>query len=276
MPVLRTNGISLAYDEYGAGEPVVMVTGTGAPGRVWRAHQVPALTAAGYRVITFDNRGIAPDGHAGRYFTLDDMAADLAGLIAHVSPEPCRVVGFSLGSVIVQELLVARPELVRQAVLMATIGRADTLIRAMAAAELDLCDGGTVLPPRYAAYVQALQYLSGETLGDEERLRGWLDVFEMSAAADFAGLRGQLRLQVIPDRRPAYRSIRCPCLVIAFEDDRIVRPRLVREVAECIPGSTYTELAGCGHYGYLEKPEPVNSAIIEFFAGRKPNRAGEN
>ncbi|WP_425541218.1 alpha/beta fold hydrolase [Streptomyces rimosus] len=269
MPVLRTNGMRLAYQEYGSGEPVVMVTGTGAPGRVWRAHQVPALTAAGYRVITFDHRGVAPNGHPERPFTLDDMAADLAGLIAHVSPGPCRVVGFSLGSIVVQELLVARPGLVGQAVLMATIGRADTLVGVMASAEIALCDSGAVLPPRYAAYVQALQYLSGETLADEERLRGWLDIFEMTAATDLTGVRGQLGLQVIRDRRPAYRAIRCPCLVIGFGDDRIVRPQLVREVAECIPGAAYTELAGCGHYGYLEKPELVNSAIVEFFAGRR-------
>ncbi|MGW7555962.1 alpha/beta fold hydrolase, partial [Streptomyces rimosus] len=130
----------LAYQEYGSGEPVVMVTGTGAPGRVWRAHQVPALTAAGYRVITFDHRGVVPNGHPERPFTLDDMAADLAGLIAHVSPGPCRVVGFSLGSIVVQELLVARPGLVGQAVLMATIGRADTLVGVMASAEIALCD----------------------------------------------------------------------------------------------------------------------------------------
>ncbi|MFH8346364.1 alpha/beta fold hydrolase [Streptomyces sp. NPDC018045] len=266
MPMVSTNGISLRYEEYGAGEPVVMVTGTGAPGRVWRAHQVPALTAAGYRVITFDHRGIPPDGRAGQPFTLDDMVADLAGLIAHVSSGPCHVVGFSLGSVVVQELLVARPELVRRAVLMAAIGRADTLIRAMAAAEIDLCDSGAALPPRYAAYVQALQYLSGETLGDPERLRGWLDVFEMTATVGSAGMRGQLGLQVIDDRRSAYREIRCPCLVVGFADDRVARPHLAEEVAGCIPGGRYTEIAGCGHFGYLEKPGPVNSAIIGFLA----------
>ncbi|MEV5595451.1 alpha/beta hydrolase [Streptomyces sp. NPDC052496] len=265
MPVVRNDGISLAYDEYGAGEPVVMVTGTGAPGRVWRAHQVPALTAAGYRVITFDHRGIPPNGGAGRPFTLDDMAADLAALITHVSPGSCHVVGFSLGSVVVQELLLARPELVRRAVLLAAVGRADPLIRAMVAAETDLYDSGAALPPRYAAYVQALQYLSGETLGDPERLRGWLDVFEMTAAASpVPGMRGQLELQVIEDRRPAYRSISCPCLVIGFADDRIVRPYLAEEVAACIPGCRYTEIPGCGHFGYLEKPGPVNSAIIGF------------
>jgi pimeloyl-ACP methyl ester carboxylesterase len=163
MPIARINGINLSYDEYGAGEPVVLVMGTGAPGRMWRTHQVPALKSAGYRVITFNNRGIPPTDVSPEGFTLDDMAADVAGLIEHLGAAPCRVVGFSLGRIIVQELLVARPELVRQAVLMASSGRADTLIAAMTAAELDLCDSGVKLPPRYAAYMQAVQSLSPET-----------------------------------------------------------------------------------------------------------------
>nr|ADK54814.1 a/b hydrolase fold [uncultured soil bacterium] len=266
MPVARINGINLSYDDHGTGEPVVMVTGTGAPGRVWRTYQVPALKAAGYRVITLDNRGIPPTDSRPGGFTLDDMAADVAGLIEYLGAGPCRVVGFSLGAIIVQELLIARPELVRQAVLMATSGRADALIAAMAAAEIELSDSGIKLPPRYAAYVQALQNLSPRTLNDEEQLGDWLGIFEMSMT-DLSTARGQLGLQTLPNRLPKYRDISCPCLVIGFGDDRVVSPHLSREVAEHIPTSAYTEIPGCGHYGYLERPEAVNSAITGFFAG---------
>ncbi|MFF4010940.1 alpha/beta fold hydrolase [Streptomyces sp. NPDC001717] len=265
MPVTRIDGINLSYDEHGSGEPVVMVTGTGAPGRVWRSHQVPALKRAGYRAITVDNRGIAPSDPCPDGFSLADMVADVIGLIEHLGTTPCRVVGFSLGAIVVQELLVARPELVRQAVLMATTGRADTLLRAMSAADIELADSGIRLPPRYAAYVQAMQNLSPETLGDEERLQDWLGVFELSGV-DTSAVRGQLGLEMIPDRLREYRNIRVPCLVIGFGDDLVVRPALAREVAAAIPTATYTEIPGCGHYGYLEKPDAVNSAIVDFFA----------
>jgi pimeloyl-ACP methyl ester carboxylesterase len=268
MTVARINGINLSFDDYaargGGGEPVVMVTGTGAVGRTWRTYQVPALNAAGYRVITLDNRGIAPSDPCPEGFTLDDMAADVAGLIEHLGIGPCRVVGFSLGAIIVQELLLARPGLVRQAVLMATAGRSDALISAMTDADLAICDSGIKLPPRYAAYVQAVQNLSPETLNDDAGLRDWLDVFEMSLV-DLSQVRGQIGLQVIPNRLPHYRRVACPCLVIGFGDDLIVRPHLAREVAESIPDGRYTEISGCGHYGYLEKPTAVNSAIIDFF-----------
>ncbi|KPI05688.1 hypothetical protein OK074_4403 [Actinobacteria bacterium OK074] len=267
MPVARTDGIRLHYDSYGTGAPVVMVTGTGAPGRVWRTHQVPALTAAGHRVITLDNRGIPPSDPCPEDFTLADMAADVARLVEHLDEGPCRVVGYSLGAMAVQELLLARPDLVERAVLIATSGRADALTAAMTAADMELGDSGGKLPPRYAAYVQALQNLSPRTLNDEELLADWLGVFEMSAV-DPVAARGQLGLALIPDRRPAYRNIGRPCLVIGFQDDLVVRPHLSREVADSIPGAVYREIPGCGHYGYLERPAEVNSAITEFLAGR--------
>ncbi|MGP4087256.1 alpha/beta fold hydrolase [Streptomyces sp. KR55] len=266
MPVARINGINLSYDAYGSGPPVVMVTGTGAPGRVWRTHQVPALTAAGHRVITLDNRGVPPTDPCPHGFTLDDMVADVAGLIEHLGDGPCRIVGYSLGGIVVQELLLARPDLVTQAVLMASSGRTDELLAAMTAGDVELADSGTKIPPRYAAYLHALQNLSPRTLNDDDRLRDWLGVFELSMI-DLSAVRAQLGLDLIPNRLPQYRAIGRPCLVVGFQDDLVVRPHLSREVAEAIPGARYTEIPGCGHYGYLERPDAVNAAITEFFAG---------
>ncbi|MFD7551830.1 alpha/beta fold hydrolase [Streptomyces sp. NPDC059578] len=269
MPRARINGIDLGFDVHGAGEPVVLVAGTGSPGRIWRTHQVPALKAAGHQVITLDNRGLAPDEPGHRDFTLDDMVADVAGLIEHLGAGPCRVLGHSLGGIVVQELLVARPELVRQAVLVASSGRTDEVIRAMAAADLALADSGITLPPAYAAFVAALQNLSPQTLNDPEQVRDWLGVFEMTSV-DLSSVRGQLAVDQIPDRLSAYRSIRRPCLVVAFQDDLVIRPHLSREVADAVPGALYRELPGCGHYGYLEQPDALNSVVIDFFAGRLP------
>ena len=92
MPVARLNGVWLRYEVAGAGDLVVMVMGTGSPGRVWQLHQVPALVRAGYRVATFDSRGVTagsqgdPRGgpEAGiEGLTIDDMVGDVAALVEH-------------------------------------------------------------------------------------------------------------------------------------------------------------------------------------------------
>jgi pimeloyl-ACP methyl ester carboxylesterase len=266
MPSTVINGVNLSFDEYGSGEPVVLITGSGAKGRMWTPHQVPALTAAGYRVITVDNRGMPPSDGCPEGFTIDDMAADTAGLIEVLGIGPCRIVGFSLGGMMVQELLLAYPDLITQAVLMATRGRTDALRAAMSAADSELLASGVVLPPQYAAVVHATQFLSPRTHHDERRVRDWLDIFEMSLSSPSAN-RTQRGLELVDDRLEEYRKIKSKCLVMGFQDDLIAPPYLCREVAEYIPDCRYEEVAGCGHYGYLEEPDAVNSLIINFFHG---------
>ncbi len=264
MPIKMINGINTSYEDYGTGEPVLLLTGTGASGRVWNTHQVPALTKSGFRVITVDSRGVPPTDLCKNGFTIGDLIDDTASLIEYLKISPCRIVGLSLGAIIVQELLLERPELVRQAVLMATRGRTDALSAAMSSAELELFDTGIKLPPRFDAAIRVMQGFSRHTLSDDEVVRDWLDVFEMSSVGPLLS-RSHLVLDMIPDRLESYRNIRVDCLIMAFEDDLITQPHLGREVADHIPGSTFQEIAGCGHFGYIERPDVVNSALIGFF-----------
>ncbi|GAA0264147.1 alpha/beta fold hydrolase [Saccharothrix mutabilis subsp. mutabilis] len=267
MAVASLNGLTISYDVRGSGDPVVLVMGTGATGKVWHLHQVPALVGAGYRAVTFDNRGITPSPPG---FTIDDLVADTAALIEHLDLGPCRLVGTSMGAQVVTELALARPDLVSQAVLMATRGRPDAMRAAMGAAERELRDKDIALPPRYEAVNRALRNLSPATLNDDEAVRQWLDIFELSPILWTPGLRGQLDLDITESRLEAYRDIRTPCLVIGFADDVRLPAHLGREVADAIPTADFVLLEGCGHYGYLERPAEVNSAILTFFAAGHP------
>src|ERR1700729_2900814 len=49
--VIEANGISLYVEGHGDGVPVLLLHGWPDSARLWR-HQVPVLTASGYRVIT--------------------------------------------------------------------------------------------------------------------------------------------------------------------------------------------------------------------------------
>ena len=138
--------INLAYDDRGSGEPVVFIAGRGGAGRTWHPHQVPAFLAAGYRVITFDNRGIGATENA-EGFTTQTMVADTAALIESLGAAPARIVGVSMGAFIAQELMVSRPELVSAAVLMATRGRLDTARQFFYDAEVELYASGTEVSP---------------------------------------------------------------------------------------------------------------------------------
>jgi len=68
MPVVTAGqensaGIGIYYEDHGAGQPVVLIHGYPLSGRAWDK-QVPALLAAGYRVITYDRPPKRPGAQA--------------------------------------------------------------------------------------------------------------------------------------------------------------------------------------------------------------------
>jgi pimeloyl-ACP methyl ester carboxylesterase len=262
MPYVFTNGIRLAYERGGHGDRVLMIMGQGAGGNVWSMYQVPALIQAGYEVITFDNRGIPPSDVPPGDYSLADMVTDTEQLIEALDVGPCRLVGASLGAAIAAELAVRRPDLVICCVLMAMRARTDAFRRAMSDGEQALSDSGIELPPAYGAANSVLQMFSPATLNNDQVISMWLDLYELSARRKAA--RGQNAIDITADRRDALRAVPVPCRIIGFANDLTCPPHLCAEVADVIPDCDYIEISSCAHAGYLEQPEEVNAAIIEF------------
>ena len=257
--------MNLAYDDRGSGDPVLFIAGRGGAGRTWHLHQVPAFLSAGYRAITFDNRGIGATEQVDG-FGIDQMVADTAALIEKLDAAPARIVGVSMGSFISQELMLARPELVHSAVLLATRGRHDRTREFFRTAERKLAEQGVDLPPEFEAKMRLLESFSPKTLNDDVAARDWIDMFTMWPTKSTPGLRTQLDIGPLENRLPAYRSITAPVLVIGFGDDVVLPPHLGREVAEALPNGRYLEIPDAGHLGFLEKPQVVNVAALDFFA----------
>lgn len=266
MALVPLNGIELNVQTEGSGDLVVLVMGTGSPGRVWRTYQVPALVKAGYRVAYFDNRGIRPSSECAGGFTLDDMVADTAALIEHLGG-PAHVIGTSLGGRITQELALAHPSLVRSAVMMATAGRPEPVQQAWSQALCDLHDKGVEVPLAFYSAASVVRNLSQATLADPMVAGDWLQMYEFAGSSLGAGERIQLGLAEYDTRLEAYRAIAVRSLVIGFADDLVLPPRLSREVADAIPGAWYAEVADAGHVGYLERPDEVNRLLVEFLSG---------
>ena len=257
---------TLAYTDTGSGDPVLFIAGTGGAGRTWHIHQVPAFIAAGYRCITFDNRGIGATEDLSDFST-DEMVADTAELIESVVGAPVRLVAMSMGAFIAQELMLSRPELLTRVVLMGTRGRLDETRMAFRAADLELADSGIELPAGYAAKVRILENFSPKTINDAAAIGEWVEMFTAFPLPRTPGWRAQMTVAPAENRLLAYRSITTEVLVIGFADDVITPPALGREVGEALPNGRYIQIANAGHLGFLERPDVVNNAMLEFFAG---------
>jgi pimeloyl-ACP methyl ester carboxylesterase len=257
--------VNLAYDDRGSGEPVLFIAGRGGAGRTWHLHQVPVFTRAGYRCVTFDNRGIGATENA-EGFTTETMVSDTAELIEHLGIGPVRIVGVSMGSYIAQELMVARPELVRSAVLMATRARHDRARNFFWQGERALADANVQLPVEFEAKVRLMECFSPKTLNDDNAVRDWIEMFTMWPQKPTPGMRTQLFIGPQDSRLAAYQSVATPVLVVGFADDVVLPSYLGQEVANALPNGRFLEIPGTGHLGFIERPEVVNTAILNFFA----------
>ena len=267
MPSAEIGGVRLSYDVAGDGEPVLLVCGTGQPAFTWSMFQVPALVAAGYRVVTFDNRGVAPSEAPPPPYSVAQMVADAAGLLEHLGLTDVRVAGLSLGAMITQELALARPDLVRCAVMIGTFGRQDAFRQAVIQSWVELDNSGVKLPRLFEVVTSAYSLFAPATLSDEARVRQFLDISLAMPPWEGPGRLGQHMADLgYDDRLEALSAVTVPSTVIAFEHDMLTPPLLCREVAEAIPGCRYVEIPGTGHFGTAENPEPVNAALLEAFA----------
>src|SRR5512146_922025 len=113
MAKLHVNGVDLAYDDSGRGQPLVLLHEGIADRTMW--DDVTPMLAERFRVIACDLRGFGetplPDGP----FV---YAADVVGLIEALGVERAHVVGASLGGHVALDLALARPELVDRLVLV--------------------------------------------------------------------------------------------------------------------------------------------------------------
>ncbi|MFF9147480.1 alpha/beta fold hydrolase [Streptomyces sp. NPDC014861] len=88
--------VSLYYEDFGDGRPVVLVSGWPLTQAVWEG-QVRAFVAAGHRVITFDRRGSGRSTRAWEGHDGDTLADDLHQLLEGLDLEGASLVGFSSG-----------------------------------------------------------------------------------------------------------------------------------------------------------------------------------
>src|ERR1039458_1712444 len=115
--MIDVNGVSLHVAEHGAGDPVLLIHGWPDSGELWR-HQVPALVAAGVRVIVPDMRGFGRSARPGDVaaYALPHAVADGTGLMDAFGIESAHVAGHDWGAAVAWLTAMLAPDRVRRLV----------------------------------------------------------------------------------------------------------------------------------------------------------------
>jgi epoxide hydrolase A/B len=111
LRTVSTNGIRMRIAEEGSGPLVLLLHGFPESWYSWR-HQLPALAAAGYRVVAPDQRGYGEtDAPAGiDQYDILDLTADAVGLLDALGEKQAVVVGHDWGSPVAWHCALLHPE----------------------------------------------------------------------------------------------------------------------------------------------------------------------
>ncbi|MEO6885841.1 MAG: alpha/beta hydrolase [Jatrophihabitantaceae bacterium] len=267
MPMLTTNGATIAYTDTGAPAAVpdapTIVFGHGLLFSGWMFSAQIAALQDNYRCVAIDWRGQGDSPVAAGGYDMDTLTADVRGLIEHLAVGPVHYVGLSMGGFVGLRLAARHPELVRSLVLLDTsadaedpsAARQDKLLSVI----FRLFGIGPVRKP-------VLKLMFGPSFRLDPRSPQLIDDWLARLARCDRGAIRHAVLGVV-DRNSVLAelgAIAAPTLVAVGEHDVPTPVARARAIVATIAGSRLEIIPDSGHSSSIEQPEKVTTLIRDF------------
>lgn len=282
---VSANGIRLHVAEAGPENGPLVLLLHGFPGFWWSWHaQLPALAAAGHRVVAADLRGYGGSDRPPRGYDLWTLAGDVTGLVRALGARRAAVVGAGWGGAIGWTVAARHPAAVTR---LALLGAPHPLaLRARPPAGPLRTVLGFQVPRRPERDLRRDGAARVETLLREGSGSAWprdAGFGEVAARHREAMLvprashctleyfRWAVRSQLRPDGRrfaqAVDRPVVAPVLQLHGEEDPWTPPALARASAAWCDGErSLRTLPGVGHFPHLEAPQQVTGELLEFLS----------
>ena len=262
-------GVTFAYRELGkhhGGTPVVMLTHLAAVLDNWDPRIIDGL-AARHHVIAFDNRGIGASSGSPSS-SMEAMADDAITFIQAKGLQKVDLLGFSLGGMVAQEVVLKEPQRVRKLVLAGTGPAGGEGIGGVAGVTFyDMARG-------FFTGQDAKQFLfftrtpagieAGKAFLARLKERTENRDTEISVSAFLAQLEA---LRVWGKKAPADLSVvQQPVLVVNGDQDRMVPTVNTHDLARRLPNSQLVIYPDAGHGGAFQFHADFVRSTLEFLA----------
>lgn len=241
------------------GHPAVLLLhGLGADANSWTL-QLPALTGAGFRPIATDTSGFGLSPYDGHGWSINRMAAELAGLLEELQTGPAHVVGLSMGGTIAQQFALNTPHLIRKLVLVSTFAvlRPDTLSGWLYFLQRFILVNTLGLPAQ--AKVVAQHVFPGPRYG---QLREML--VETISRADPRAYRKAMSSLGLFNSVKRLGEIKVPTLVVTGAGDTTVTQSRQRILVDGISAARQVIIPDAGHAVPVDQAESFNRELLAF------------
>jgi pimeloyl-ACP methyl ester carboxylesterase len=259
MPHAAINGQSIYFEDTGGdGRPVVLAHGFLMDHEMF-APQVEALVGAGYRVITWDERGFGLTETDGKPFSYWDSASDCLGLLDHLDIPAAVVGGMSQGGFVSLRAALIAPERVDALILLDT--QAGPEDPAVIEGYRQMTDTWVNVGP----VDELAETIANIIIAEPEENARW--IAKWKARPHELMVEPSNCLLDRDDITDRLGEITCPALVIHGTEDTAITMDRAEALAGGLPGAGDVVRVGGAHAANLTNPEPVNAAILEFLTG---------
>jgi pimeloyl-ACP methyl ester carboxylesterase len=247
----------------------------------WR-RQIPALAAAGFRVVAVDMRGYnesdKPPGVASYRLAL--LTADVAGLIAHTGQQKAHVIGHDWGGAIAWAVAMRLPEVVDKLVVLnaphpAVFFRELRVPRQMLRSWYVLFFQFPVLPEWFLRF-RNFSFLDRTLLQEPVHrdafsaadVRHYKQALSQPGALTAAINYYRAAIRYHHDAQRAIRRITTPTLLLWGERDRYLGLPLTQGLEPWVPDLRIQRIADASHWVQNDAPEQINRALLAFLPVR--------
>ncbi|MGA7325271.1 MAG: 3-oxoadipate enol-lactonase, partial [Rhodomicrobium sp.] len=259
MPHIRCNGVNLFYDITGSSDapPILFSNSLGTALEMW--DDVIRGVAPYYQCIRYDTRGHGRSEVVSGNASIEDLAADAAGLLDALGISQAHIVGLSIGGMTAQTLAASHPDKVLTLSLLATTAYYADKSAWDDRARLVRAEG---TGPIANATMERWFTPAFRNAAPEKVARAKATLLATSPEG-YAICCGAIRDM---DLRERIGGIRVPTLILAGADDPAATPAMSEDIKARIPQAEFTVLAPGAHLLAIERPEAVTSHLLDFLS----------
>lgn len=253
-------GVEMAYFDAGEGPVVLLLHGFPFDKSMW-AEQADALTAAGFRIIAPDLRGLGETKPTDEISTMDDMARDAAGLLEQLQIDQVVVCGLSMGGYVAFEFAHLYPARARALILAGTRAPADDeQEKAGREQQVQTMLRAGMVPISIATLPKLLADRTRTEKPDVvKRVRTMITRSDPRGAS--AAQRGMAARR---DYTEDLSQIKVPALIIVGREDPIRPVSDAEFMHERIRNSRIEIIEDAAHVTNMEQPEAFNRILLGF------------
>jgi 3-oxoadipate enol-lactonase len=257
----RNGDVRLAWEEQGAGAPILLVQGLGYTREGWGP--TPRRLAERFRVITFDNRGMGASDVAPPPYSIEQLAADTVAVMDAAGLALVHVVGVSLGGFIAQEVALGYPERVDRLVLGCTSPGGPSSFP-MPERTVRAFEQFMALPAEEGLLLLVKNAIADANVEARPELVDEVYRYRLANPPDPAAWQAQAVVGMTFDAHARLGAVRAPTLVVTGTEDVVVDPRNSELLAAAIPGAQLRTIEGAGHLVFWEESGRFVETVAAF------------